>query len=193
MPADNSTSIAEDLIAKLTWNGVTGFIVLCFLASLAILAMAGKWEAMPATLFTAVAAWFSYAALRYSREKFRLDLYEKRLEIYSNTVEFCSRVIQTGLLRDTPEQRSQNVETMDIAMKCFRGLGYHKSRALFGSDIHELFKKLNTACSYLSIYPTPQDDAQQQQWLHHHEFITKTVDELPHLFAPYMHFGDYRR
>jgi len=193
MPAHNSSPDIDDIISKLTWNGVTGFLILGFLASFAILVIAGKWEIVPATLFTTIAAWFSYAALRYSREKFRLDLFDKRFEIYSSTVNFCGRVQQIGLFSDTPEQRSENVETMRIAEECFRGLGYHKSLALFGGDIHDLFKELNTACSWLSSRPNPRDDNEWKQWLKHSEFVVTTVDRLPDLFAPYMHFGDYRR
>jgi hypothetical protein len=52
----------------------------------------GRWEAVFTTLFSAITAWFSYLAYRFSEERFRLDLLDRRWVIYEGVLEFCSRV-----------------------------------------------------------------------------------------------------
>jgi hypothetical protein len=192
MKVGNPIPSSSDLVGRLTWNGVTGFIIIAFLTSFAILAIANKWEALPATLFTAVAAWFSFAALRYSREKFRLDLYEKRLEIYFGIVEFCSRVEHYGFRRETPEDREQLFKTLEIAQKCLRGLGYHRARTLFGDDIHDVLDKLNKSTFWLQNHTTFRNKEDGDKWEEHTHFVGTMINQMPALFRPYIYFGDYR-
>ena len=60
------------------------FILMSLGVALSFLLLKGlnKLELFPATLFSVVAICFSYHAYRFSKEKFRLDLFERRFEIY---------------------------------------------------------------------------------------------------------------
>ena len=66
-----------------------------------------KLELLPATFFSATTAAFSYLAYKFSKEKFRLDLFDKRWVVYENTLEFCSRVTQQGSLRRTDNNQAE--------------------------------------------------------------------------------------
>lgn len=157
-----------------------------------------KLELLPATFFSATTAAFSYLAYKFSKEKFRLDLFEKRWVVYENTLEFCSRVTQQGSLRRTDNNQAEIVAALQAANNSFRGLGWHKTRALFGDEIYELFDKLNHSYSWLTAFSErPSDPIQSAAWpqnmLEHSTFIWETVNSLPDVFKPYVYFGDYRR
>lgn len=51
------------------------------------------------TVFSTATAIFAYFAYRFSKEKFRLDLFDKRFAVYEATLEFCSRVASHGSLQ----------------------------------------------------------------------------------------------
>lgn|GEM_PF-4422378 len=154
---------------------------------------------MPSTLFTLLASLFSYAALLYSRDKFVLDLLDKKFEIYAKALEFCSIVIEYGGLKHHSDANNENyVKALKAADLSFRSIGWHKTKALFDDDIHELFAKINKSYAYLiSFDEAPHDEAERkewdQRWCDENKFIWETVNKLPEAFKPYVYFGDYRR
>ena len=141
---------------------------------------------------------FAFLAYRFTKEKFRLELFEKRWTIYEKVLEFCSRVVQVGGIRNTPNDSDAFRATLTAAEGSFRSIGFHKSKALFGEDISELFEKLNDSYSWLTAFSErPVDPDQSANWprqMHDHTmFIWNTVNLLPEKFRPYIYFGDYRR
>lgn len=175
----------------------TGF-ALALLFLVLLLFGTDKLELLPATFFSATTAAFSFLAYKFSKEKFRLDLFEKRWAVYESTLEFCSRVTQQGSLRRTNDNEETIVAAVQAANNSFRGLGWHKTRALFGDDIYELFKKLNKSYAWLTAFSErPEDPIQNAAWplqmLEHSTFVWETVEKLPDVFKPYVYFGDYKR
>jgi hypothetical protein len=171
-------------------------VVACTLLPLEVLT--GHWETVPATLFSATTAWFSYLAYRFSEDRFRLDLLDRRWVIYESVVDFCSRLIQEGRLRFDEESRQRTIAVLKAAESSFRGIGFHKSKALFGPDVIALLEKLNKTFSWLSAFDTaPHDPQERQQWAEdwgrHASFIWVTVNALPEIFKLYVYFGDYKR
>jgi hypothetical protein len=150
-------------------------------------------------VFSTATALFSYFAYRFSKEKFRLDLFDRRFAVYEATLEFCSRVMAEGSLRaTTPEQRERVEHAIRAAEGSFRGIGWHKTQALFGEDIRPLFSKLNKSYAWLSTFGDgPANSMPQEEWgrkyMEHTEFIWDTVNRLPELFKAYVYFGDYKR
>ena len=169
--------------------GIVLFIVLFYV---------NKLELFPATLFSATTLAFSYLAYKFSKEKFCLDLFEKRWVVYKSTLEFCSKVTQQGPLSRTDSNKEEFNATMKAANQSFRGLGWHKTRALFGDEIYVLFDKLNESYAWLLAFSEPPaNPATRSEWPQkmqdHTLFIWETVNKLPGVFKPYMYFGDYRR
>lgn len=157
-----------------------------------------KLELLPATFFSATTAAFSYLAYKFSKEKFRLDLFDKRWVVYENTLEFCSRVTQQGSLRRTDNNQAEILAALQAANNSYRGLGWHKTRALFGDEIYDLFDKLNSSYGWLTALSEPPiDPIENAEWpqkqREHSTFIWETVNRLPDVFKPYVYFGDYRR
>ena len=140
-------------------------LLLVFMVTFQILATADKLEFLPTTFFSAATAYFSNRAYNFAKEKFRLDLFEKRWEVYENTLKFCSKVMQEGTLRANENNNEQILQALLAAQESFRGIGWHKSRALFGQDIQELFSGLNASYAWLLAHAQPlADPAQREQW-----------------------------
>lgn len=149
----------------------------------------GKLEYVPTSLGALITAMFAFLAYRFSKEKFRLDLSQHRWAIYESLMAFCSLAMQSGL---------KSEQAIKAAEGSFRGMGYHRSLALFGEDIAELFKKLNESYSWLNSFSTgPAGNLSHNEWaektLAHESFIWETVNKLPEHFKEYLYFGDYKR
>ena len=150
-------------------------------------------------VFSTATAVFSYFAYQFSRDRFRLDLFDRRFAIYEATLAYCSRIIAHGdLAAARPEDREAAEQAFRAAEGSFRGSGYHKARALFGEDINELFSKLNKSHAWLSAFGSgPGRSMTHEEWgtkyAEHSEFIWTTANKLPELFKHYMYFGDYKR
>ncbi len=148
-----------------------------------------KLELVPTSFGAIATAAFAFLAFRFSKERFRLDLSHERWKIYENLVIFCSLAMQTGLT---------SKEAIAAADGSFRGMGYHRSRSLFGMDIAELLGKLNESYSWLISHGNaPEGDTQRDDWAEksakHEGFVWETVNKLPEHFKGYLYFGDYRR
>lgn len=115
-----------------------------FFLSLCVLIYVNKLEVLPITILGFMATVFSFLTYRYAKEKFRLDLLDRRFEIYEKTLEFCSLALGGGF--------SDDKKLIIAAESSFRGIGWHKSCALFGEDISDLFKKLNRSFAYLQTH-----------------------------------------
>ncbi len=163
-----------------------------------LMASIERLDLLPATFFSIVTALFSYWAYIFSKEKFRLDLFEERWEIYKHVLEFCSKVTQQGTLKIREDNQEQILAALKAAENSFRGLGYHKTRALFGEEIYRLFDELNRSYAWLSAYSErPSDPKESAEWpqkmYDNSMFVWRTVQDLPETFRPYVYFGDYKR
>jgi hypothetical protein len=155
----------------------------------------GKPELVPQLWISIVAVVLSYFACVFTAEKLRLDLFDRRFEIYSKALAFCSAVFTHGSLEPNDKNKDAIIKAVEDAHNSFRGIGYHKSRALFGQDIMAVFMKLNESYSYISTFGSLKSSAQfsaEQYWNHVKSVVALTGD-LPEHFRPYMYYGDYRK
>ncbi len=144
-------------------------------------------------IFSFFTVLFSLLAYKHSKDRFRLDLLEKRWVVYQETLEFCSVVMKHGGIPEHGKDEGRNEEIVNAlinAENSFRGIGYHKTRSLFGSDIHERFDELNKAYAWFVTRPKTEGWA-----LKEHDYLMDVyniIQELPDLFRPYVYFGDYK-
>lgn len=150
--------------------------------------------------FNIIIAFLSFLAYRFSKERFRLELFEKRFEVYKNVLEFCSGALRGDLSHTmiTDSNKEQIYATILAAEGSFRGVGLHKAYALFGEDIHDLLKKLNESYAWLVTYNTRPDDAtKKEEWAKTREknflFILETTKQLPDNFKSYVYFGNHKK
>lgn len=144
--------------------------------------------------------WFSFFSYKFSKEKFRLDLLDRRWEVYQETLKFCSMVMKFGDIPTHSDDEDRNKEAISgliSAHEAFRGMGYHKSKALFGDDISDCFDKLNEAYAWFVTYnDIPYSEYSAEDFERKRQHISLIVDistDLPDLFKPYVYFGDYKR
>lgn len=149
---------------------------------------------IPTFVLAAIALFFSYLAYQFSKERFRLELLEKRWEIYEEILKYSSTVMRHAGLPKHSKNEPRNDEIIKAllsAEKSFRGLGLHKSKALFGSEVIETFEKLNKAYSYFVAQPKGND------WIEREDnYLRETwelIEHLPDIFKPYIYFGDYKK
>lgn len=142
--------------------------------------------------FSGAAVFISILAYRHSKENFRLNLLEKRWEVYEKVLKFCSGVLRFGGIpaaRDSSKERQEEIiKILQDAEGAFRGIGYHKIKALFGPDIHQKMAELNKAYSFL--LSGSKDIEREHKYL---IFISEIANELPDLFKPYVYFGDFKK
>lgn len=164
--------------------------------STALLFYLGKPELVPQLWTSIIVAILSYWACTFTAEKLRLDLFERRFDIYKNTLEYCSTVFAYASLERREENREHIDRAIEAAHESFRGIGYHKTKALFGDDIVALFNRLNTSYAYISTFGSERARGQNfdsaEYWRHVNETI-KISEELPALFKNYMYFGDHKQ
>jgi hypothetical protein len=166
-------------------------IVFFGLASSVWLIFFKKEDLVPQLWLSIVAAVFAFFALIYSKEKFRLDLLDRRFEIYQKALEFCTVIFEQGSLDPNERNREAIIHALQAAHESFRGIGHHKTKALFGEDVSVLFDKINKSFSYISTHGRIVDRDPQTYWKHVN-FIAELPGQLPELFKPYIYFGDYK-
>ncbi len=168
-----------------------------FIASVVIIVHAQKLEILPATFFSVSTALFSHLAYKFAKEKFRLDLFDKRWAVYEHALEFCSRVTQQGTLIRRKDNEEAILAALKAAENSFRGTGWHKTRALFGNDIYQLFDQINKSYAWLSSFGDQPPQHRAADWPEKMEknlmFIWETVGKLPEIFKPYVYFGNYKQ
>ncbi len=148
-------------------------------------------------VFSIFAILFSCGAYLFTKEKFRLDLFEKRWEVYTSLLDFCSYALNNGNLRERIENNSARIEALKAAHHSFRAQGWHKSQVLFGSDVHNLLNDMDKTFYWLiSHQEPPEEEGERNQWakkqVEHLDFIFTTMLNLPLHFRPYMYFGDFK-
>lgn len=170
--------------------------ILAFICvSTALLLAFDKGELVPQLWVSVLALVLAYLAAFFTHERFRLDLFDQRFEIYRNTLQFCSTVLSLGGLERNERNKDQFDNAMQAAHDSFRGIGHHKTKALFGDDIVERFNKLNKSFAYITAYSglaQNSDTFDIDIYFEHIEQVTNLVGELPDIFRPYLYFGDYR-
>lgn len=152
-----------------------------------------------ATLFLSfVAALLAALAYFNTRERFRLDLFEKRWPIYEGVVRICSIVqafggvpIPARYQGDRDEFRvERSRELADLLNENLRGLGYHKSKSLFGPELTYELNKLHNHLVWMEVFEVGQHNA--DEWGRRMMEISELAYRLPTLFEPYTYFGNYK-
>ncbi len=167
---------------------LTGSVAFSIVSSV-LLYYIDKWELIPQLWVSVAVAMLTYWACYSTSEKLRLDLFDKRFEVYSKTLEYCGVVLRHASLNPNQNNHDEIEKAQAPAHESFRGIGYHKARALFGPDIQELFSKLNDSYAYISAFAHKKDET-------YHKHLTQTMEiarKLPDHFKPYMYFGDIKQ
>jgi hypothetical protein len=187
-----NTSITLISYAASKSSGIVLGVIAAVIAYLAFRVI-GNGDFLPTYIISCVALVFSHQALRFSFEKFRLDLFERRLDVYESIVKLCSLVVD-GRLEDDDPEKLKLVEKE--ASGCIYGLGFHRSRLLFGKDIrlkiNELHATYVTLQMQIRMRKTSSDLHNPKAEWDAFNFFLHTNDQLPTLFRSYIYFGDYR-
>lgn len=181
------------------WPTFIGFIL--YFGFIFFLYKQDELASIPTFTVAFIALIFSYFAYEFTRDKFRLELFDKRYGIYINILKFCSAVSTYGdLLKNGSETNGETQEKIDALIApndSFRGIGWHTSQMLFGPEIKVLMNEINKSYSMMVIkgYSTGHDEYAAWQKEKHAELVklVKLVDELPKHFQAYLYFGDYKK
>jgi hypothetical protein len=183
-----------DQSRKYDWEKNFVPVIVCiFVVSFLILIGTSKLELLPSVILGCITTIFAFCAYKYTKEKFRLELFEKRWEVCQNIAKFCSIAAIYGNLFHEPENEDKKKdlkEAYDAMGKSFKGEGYHLRSLLFSKDVEDTFKKLNEAYAFLSSYYL--NSQQPFTGVEHLTNLSKIYEDLPDLFKPYLYFGDYR-
>ncbi len=188
-----------DQSRKYDWEKNFVPVIVCiFVVSFVILIGTSKLELLPSVILGCITAIFAFCAYKYTKEKFRLELFEKRWEVCQHINVFCSIVIKYGDLpklgkpedKDYEERKQDIIEYQNAAAKSFKGEGYHLRSLLFSKDTEDTFKKLNEAYGFLSNPYLHSNDPYTAE--DHILKLSRIYEDLPELFKPYLYFGDYR-
>jgi len=197
MSGSSVSSLLEkywDQSRKYDWEKNFVPVIVCiFVVSFLILIGTSKLELLPSVILGCITAIFAFCAYKYTKEKFRLELFDKRWEVYRNIAKFCSNAAIYGDLSPKPDNEDKEKirkEAYDAMGKSFKGEGYHLRSLLFSNDVEDTFEELNQAYAFLSSHYLPSN--QPFEWSDHLLKLSKIYEDLPNLFKPYLYFGDYR-
>lgn len=141
-------------------------------------------------------------ALKYTREKARLDLYEKRLAFYNRLWKGLSLATTANHPGpDSPQddlvRYRKNSGKIQDALSHF---SYHESRALFGPDVWSFMDEMRAAELSLRLMQSTRppntkadDELFKKQYLDASNTLFEGVNRMPDVFAPYLDFGRMRR
>jgi len=153
-----------------------------------------KPELVPQLWISVLAGLLSYLACVFTTEKMRLDLLQQRFEIYEKTLSFCSVVMSQGSLRADKENTDQIDTAIKAAHDSFRGIGWHRTQALFGDDIAALFRQLNEHFAYIVAFGDVRGpEFEAEKYWNRVVQIANLAEALPNHFKRYIYFGDYQR
>jgi hypothetical protein len=141
-----------------------------------------KWEYLGSLFFTAATAALGYQALIYTKEKFRLELFEKRMTEFQNVKKFCDLCNnrQLILIEDEVEDTvSIQTEYGEDLYEAYYQIDRYKLSALFGSDIMSMH---HLAYDGLATFIAGKAD-----------LLLDIAQKWPAAFMPYIYFGDYKR
>ncbi len=151
----------------------------------------GSKGSFPTFLTASLAACFSYQALQYTREKFRLDLFEKRYEVYLNIwtfLDFCIQMGRMGFLQDEINDNAHRLRC--LSNDALYRIGSHKSRLLFGKEISDFLVAIRKVYAYWSSFPLTSENSEKKA--QDMMFFVSSIENLPQIFAPYISFAEYR-
>ena len=143
MSGSSVSSLLEkywDQSRKYDWEKNFVPVIVCiFVVSFLILIGTSKLELLPSVILGCITTIFAFCAYKYTKEKFRLELFEKRWEVYENINKFCSIVLKYGDLpkigkpedKNYEERRQDIIEYQNAAGNSFRGKGFHLKNLLF--------------------------------------------------------------
>ena len=156
-----------------------------------------KPELVPQFWVSVIVLYVSYWGLVFTHEKLRLDLFEKRFIIYDHVLDYCSILSELGTLEESPEtERAAEIEkAIKAAHESFRGGGFHRAKALFGSDIERLFNEMNESFAIIVSEGHKRSRGQTYNAERYWKHVKLTVDQarqLPDHFRSYVYFGDYK-
>ena len=170
-------------------------LLIMFVLSTALMIGVAKYDLLPQLWVSLVVAFLAYWAAYFTSERLRLDLFDKRFEIYEKAIEFSSVVMKHGSLRSTAASSDDVGRAIREAYESFRGIGYHKARALFGVDIADLFKEINDSFTYVIAFQDAAVSEVSYAPDRYHERVLNIVsiaERLPDDLRPCLYFGDYR-
>jgi hypothetical protein len=198
MSGSSVSSLLEkywDQSRKYDWEKNFVPVIVCiFVVSFLILIGTSKLELLPSVILGCITAIFAFCAYKYTKEKFRLELFEKRWEVYKNISIFCSIVKKYNRLRHDLHTNKNTTEDLrkayDAIGKSCKGEGYHSRSLLFSDDVQDTFKKLDII--YAFLYNFYEHNLHEEGERGHLSNLIKIYEDLPNLFKPYLYFGDYR-
>lgn len=152
-----------------------------------------KWEYLGGLFFTAATASCAYQALIYTREKFRLELFEKRIALFEPVQIFCDAVhkgdVEIRKSGTDLEVVLTSLESGDLsAMKLYEKIDEFKLAALFDSEVSGMGHAIYDAIFNLEYIV--KDPAHQKDLI---KYFKESAWKWPLLFMPYIYFGDYKR
>lgn len=147
--------------------------------------------AAAAVLFGSATSFFAFLAYRYTREKFRLDLYERRYAFYIELWKACCQLEHVGLRPDhhDVEAKVKWSEAFATIYPAIAHESHHKAALLFGPDVQTFVHEVFNDAVQLELNGSYEMDAIKDLKLR----IQRRTHLLPETFAPYLYFGDLRR
>ena len=176
------------------WKNEPLYLTLLFISVILILYLSwhflgkhGLINTIIPAFFGSITVVFAYLGYKYTREKFRHDLFDRRWKIYQNLTTFLSLTLKYG---DAPSSSNEDAENFHVsAHESFRGAGLHGAKLLFGDDIQSLFDNLNDTYAWLVAHQNRTEEKAANEWEIHMKFIRNTLKDLPDLFKKYLYFG----
>jgi hypothetical protein len=161
-----------------------------------------KWEYLGSLFFTSATATFAYQALIYTKEKFRLELFEKRMAIFEPVKNFCDaihdavdiKVRRSDMLSElvliTSESGVLEFPASGVVevMFLYEQIDEFKLAALFDSEVSGMGHAVYDAISNLEH--TVKDADHEVDLI---KYLKTCAWKWPTLFMPYIYFGDYKR
>ena len=89
------------------------------------------------------------------------------------------------------KEKEEVIKGLIEAHSSFRGIGYHKTKALFSNDIHDYFDSINESYAWLISFDGVRNKNYDQE-MSHLLNIVDTSKKLPDLMRPYVYFGEYK-
>ena len=131
--------------------------------------------------FGTFTASFAFLAYRFTKEKFRLDLYDKRWKFYENLISCLFLISQLSFSIEVNRE-----ELYEKINNSFRGIGFHSAYFLFSDDIGNLLNKINTKYSNLLGNPNKESEL-----INESKCADSFINESKTLFKKYMDFSQY--
>lgn len=168
---------------------------LLFLSLTSIFYLEKTWNYYPAFFVAFFALVFTYLAYEFTKEKFRLDLFEKRLEIYEKFLVYCRLCVGINFYSPKLDEDSRYQELQSLDDEFIKKL-LPRMKLLFGIEVENAFKQVRDNFVILESikFSLPQDidrdfkigkEKRRSQ-------INLILKDLPNMFQKYIYFGTYK-